>query len=121
MVVSATTARLVGGLNRAGKIVGEYMRGAVQKTAPPRNLAARRPAEAHGIPSVGRIATLFIGQSYGFIRLANRREVFFHRSDLSNGVSFNKFAVGDTVTFELLEDRVSGPRAVQVELQQPRR
>jgi cold shock CspA family protein len=79
-----------------------------------------RPADVRGTPSVGRIATLFIGQSYGFIRLANGRAVFFHRSDLRDGVSFNRFAVGDNVTFELLEDRVSGPRAVQVEPQLPR-
>lgn len=97
------------------------MQGAVHKTAPVRNVAAGRPADARGTPSVGRIATLFIGQSYGFIRLANRRDVFFHRSDLCNGVSFNQFAVGDDVAFELLEDRVSGPRAVQVEPQPTRR
>jgi cold shock CspA family protein len=64
--------------------------------------------------------TLFIGQGHGFIRLANRREVFFHRSDVREGTSFNDFAVGDTVGFDLLEDDVSGPRAVQV-VKQPRR
>ena len=84
-------------------------------------MAAGRPADARGTPSAGRIVMLFIGQSYGFIRLANRRDVFFHRSDLSNGVAFNKFAVGDDVTFELLEDKVSGARAVHVEPRQPRR
>jgi len=36
------------------------------------------------------------------------------------GTSFNDFAVGDTVGFDLLEDDVSGPRAVQV-VKQPRR
>ena len=95
-------------------------RGAVGKTAPPFNPAGRRP-ERLGIPSVGRIATLFIGQSHGFIRLANRRDIFFHRSDVRAGVSFNKFATGDSVTFELIEDQVSGPRAVQVQLQRPLR
>jgi cold shock CspA family protein len=58
--------------------------------------------------------TLFIGQGHGFIRLANDREVFFHRSDVQEGTSFNDFAVGDTVRFDLLEDNVSGPRAVRV-------
>jgi cold shock CspA family protein len=64
--------------------------------------------------------TLFIGQGHGFIRLANDREVFFHRSDVRDGVSFNDFAVGDTVGFDLLEDTVSGPRAVQA-ARRPRR
>lgn len=121
MGVSVKSGRSGGGRNRAGKNVGADTRGADRKTAPARNLTAHRPADSRGVPSVGRIATLYIGQSYGIIRLASRRDVFFHRSDLRDGVSFNQFAVGDTVTFELLEDRVSGPRAVRVEPQQPRR
>lgn len=76
--------------------------------------------ERRGTPATGRIVTLFIGQGHGFIRLANNREVFFHRSDLREGVSFNDFAVGDTVRFDLLEDDVSGPRAIQV-ARRPRR
>jgi cold shock CspA family protein len=65
--------------------------------------------------------TLFIGHGHGFIRLADDRDVFFHRSDLREGTSFNEFAVGDNVDFELLEDDVSGPRAVHVEPRRPRR
>jgi cold shock CspA family protein len=68
-----------------------------------------------GTPSSGRIVTLFVGQGYGFIRLTDARNVFFHRSEVREGTSFNDFAVGDTVRFELLEDHVSGPRAMQVE------
>ena len=51
-----------------------------------------------------------IGQGHGFIRLANGQEVFFHRSD-----------VREAVTFELLDDRISGARAVQVDRRKPRR
>jgi cold shock CspA family protein len=65
--------------------------------------------------------TLFIGQGHGFIRLTNARDVFFHRSDLRAGTSFNEFAVGDAVTFEVFEDDVSGPRALRVERRRPRR
>jgi len=101
--------------------VGEQTVGAVRRTAPARTVAAGRPVDRRGAPSVGRIVTLFIGQSHGFIRLANRREVFFHRSDVCEGASFNEFAVDDTVTFELLEDPVSGPRALRVKRQPPRR
>jgi cold shock CspA family protein len=77
--------------------------------------------ERRGIPSSGRIVTLFIGQGHGFIRMATGLDVFFHRSDVREGVSFNGFTVGDAVTFELLEDHVSGPRGVQVEPRRPRR
>jgi cold shock CspA family protein len=87
---------------------------------PARKDAGARPPERQGIPKTGRIVTLFIGQGHGFIRLANDREVFFHRSDVREGTSFNDFAVGDTVRFDLLEDDVSGPRAVQV-ARRPRR
>jgi cold shock CspA family protein len=64
---------------------------------------------------------LFVGQGHGFIRLTDDRQVFFHRSDVREGTSFNEFAVGDAVTFELFEDRVSGPRALRVERRNPRR
>jgi cold shock CspA family protein len=60
---------------------------------------------------------LLIGQAHGFIRVPNDREVFFHRSDVCKGTSFNAFAVGDSVTFELLDDPGSGARAVRVERQ----
>ena len=89
-------------------------RGTVGKAEPARKLAGSRPPERRGIPSTGRIVTLFIGQGHGFIRLTNHREVFFHRSDVREGLSFNDLEVGDTVKFDLLDDDVSGPRAIQV-------
>jgi cold shock CspA family protein len=89
--------------------------------APTRKVATGLPAERRGTPSSGRIVTLFIGQGHGFIRLANGRDVFFHRSDVREGASFNTLAVSDDVTFELLEDDISGPRAVQVDPRRPRR
>jgi hypothetical protein len=76
--------------------------------------SAARPAERRGAAAWGRIVSLLVGQSHGFIRLPDRREVYFHRSDLAEGTSFNDFAVGDAVTFELLEDAVSGARALRV-------
>jgi cold shock CspA family protein len=113
--------RIAGGRSRAGKDVGEHTRGAVRKTAPARKAAAGHPPERRGVPSSGRIATLFIGQGHGFIRLASGRDIFFHRSDVREGTSFNEFVVGDTVTFELLEDHVSGPRALKIERRRSRR
>lgn len=92
----------------------------VPRTAPLFNIAGR-PPERPGLPSVGRIATLRIGKSHGYIRLANGRDIFFHRSDVRAGVSFNGFTPGDSVTFQLIDDQVSGPRAVQVQPRRPLR
>jgi cold shock CspA family protein len=100
--------------------VDEHTRGAVRKTTPARKPAAARPVEHRGTPSSGRIVTLFIGQGHGFIRLASGGDVFFHRSDVREGTSFNDFSLGDAVTFELFEDHVSGPRALRVERRRSR-
>lgn len=72
------------------------------------------PARPRGTSS-GRIIKLMIGQRHGFIRLRNHREVFFHRSDLGDGTSFGELVVGDLVTFELVDDPISGPRALSVQ------
>jgi cold shock CspA family protein len=100
--------------------VGDRDRGAAGKAMPARKLPGGRPPERRGVPRTGRIVTLFVGQGHGFIRLSSDREVFFHRSDVREGTSFNDFAVGDVVQFDLLEDDVSGPRAIQV-ARRPRR
>ncbi len=68
--------------------------------------------------ATGRIIKLMVGQGYGFVRLPNRREIFFHRSDLREGTSFNGLKIGDAVTFELVEDSISGARAVNVHLRE---
>lgn len=73
-----------------------------------------------GTAAVGRIVKLQVGQGHGFIRLPDGREVYFHRGDVSEGTPFNEFRVGDQVAFEVLEDRVSGARALQVKAR-PRR
>jgi cold shock CspA family protein len=76
--------------------------------------AAPPPQDRRGTPVVGRIATMLVGQGYGFIRLSDAREIYFHRGDLQEGTSFNELHVGDAVDFELLEDSVSGARALRV-------
>ena len=87
-----------------------------------RNGAASRPGkpsrnDPQGRPSTGRIARMLTGQCHGFIRLRDNREVFFHRADVREGTAFNDLQIGDTVTFELLEDAVSGARALRVRRQ----
>jgi cold shock CspA family protein len=80
-----------------------------------------RPNDLRGTPVTGRIVSLMVGQGHGFIRLPNAREVYFHRADLLEGTAFNDFHVGDSVKFELLDDAVSGARALRVSRQKPSR
>jgi cold shock CspA family protein len=89
-----------------------YFSGTVN--VPRRPLQPTQPDGPVGIAATGRITRLFVGQLYGFIRVRNGREVFFHRSDLQDVTAFNTLQVGDVVTFGLIDDRVSGARAVRV-------
>jgi hypothetical protein len=72
------------------------------------------PNARTGRPATGRIVNILFGQGHGYIRVSNAREVYFHRADLQDGTSFNDLQVGDVVRFELLEDHVSGARALRV-------
>jgi cold shock CspA family protein len=76
--------------------------------------SAARPLDLHGRPAAGRISTLLVGQGHGQIRCRDGRLIFFHRADLHEGTAFNDLQVGHAVMFELLDDRVSGPRALRV-------
>ena len=64
---------------------------------------------------------MLVGQSHGFIRLTDKSEVYFHRADLQDGTAFNDLRIGDAVKFELLEDSVSGARALSVVRRKPSR
>jgi cold shock CspA family protein len=101
--------------------VTQYFYSAARKAAPLRKPAPLRPQELRGVWTTGWIAKLLVGQGHGFIRLPDDREVFFHRSDVREGASFNDFAVNDSVTFELFEDAVSGARALRVSRRRSRR
>jgi cold shock CspA family protein len=100
--------------------VEDVKRGAARRVAPARPGAAPAATVRRGIRSGGRIVSLQVGQGHGFIRLADHRDVFFHRSDVRDGNSFNDFAVGDAVLFELYDDAVSGPRALDVQRRRAR-
>ena|SRR5713101_423846 len=69
--------------------------------------------DPRGAPTTGQIVKIVRGQGHGFIRAADRREVFFHRADVTEGV-FNDLVTGDPVVFEVIEDRLSGTRAARV-------
>ena len=88
----------------------DYFYGVGRKGAPTRSGKPSQNAP-RGRPATGRIAKILIGQGHGFIRLRDDREIFFHRGDVREGTAFNDLHIGDTVTFELLEDSVSGARA----------
>jgi len=72
------------------------------------------PRPAGGARTGGTITRIVVGQGYGFIRLRDRREVFFHRADLDEDTKFNTLQAGELVAFELIADDISGPRAVRV-------
>ncbi len=101
--------------------MAEYFYGAARKVAPRASRMPARPPDRRGTASAGRIAKLCVGQGHGFIRLTNDREVYFHRADVCEGSSINDFVLGEPVMFELLEDAVSGARALKVQRRSARR
>ena len=72
-----------------------------------------QPLPERGRPRTGGVLRIARGQGQGYIRLEDGRDVFFDRRDLID-VGFNDLVVGDSVAFELIDDRFSGPRAVLV-------
>jgi cold shock CspA family protein len=71
------------------------------------------PVERRALPATGRILAVTVGQGTGFIVGAGGK-VFFHRSDVQAPTSINDLELGDAVEFDLVDDTVSGPRAVRV-------
>ena len=88
-----------------------YAKGRTRAPTPSGKPSQNEPC---GSPATGRIAKIFVGQGHGFIRLRGDREIFFHRADVHEGTAFIDLRIGDAVTFDLLEDSVSGARALRV-------
>ena len=55
-----------------------------------------------------------LNTGYGFIKLEEGKDVFFHANNLVN-VAFDDLKEGETVTFDI-EDSEKGPKAVNVTL-----
>lgn len=72
------------------------------------------PSQATGVSGCGQIVRLYTGQCHGAIRMADGRQIWFHRNDMAEPATFNDFVVGDSVAFDLLEDQISGARALRV-------
>jgi cold shock CspA family protein len=77
-----------------------------------KNAAPSKPAYA-GQAMTGRIKRAVGGQGSGIIT-ASVGDVFFHKSDVQG--DYWELKPGDRVTFELLDDTISGPRAQHVKM-----
>lgn len=60
----------------------------------------------------GTVKRVIRDRGFGFIRSAEGREIFFHRSSLQN-LNFDTLKEGDAVEFDV-EDGPKGPRAIAV-------
>ena len=86
-------------------------------------LAMTRPTRENQEPPpagerlTGKIKSLSTGQGTGYIRTRDGRDFFFHKHDV-DAKAYNDLTVGVSVSFEVIEDVISGARAQRV---QPRR
>jgi cold shock CspA family protein len=62
---------------------------------------------------VGRVKSVLRGQGTGYIRDDTGRDLFFHKGDVLNK-GYNDLEVGVTVRFEIIDDPISGARALQI-------
>ncbi len=71
----------------------------------------RGDVKAHEAPPHGRIAKLFPDDGYGFVRMADGQEIYFHRNAVV-GAAFEKLAVGAEVRVSVHDDESDkGPQA----------
>ena len=65
----------------------------------------------------GTIVRLVRDRGFGFIRMENGQEVFFHATGMA-GFPFDNLVEGQTVTFDIEQDtRGRGQRAVRVQVE----
>jgi cold shock CspA family protein/ribosome-associated translation inhibitor RaiA len=71
----------------------------------------RGDVKLHEAPPQGRIAKLFPDEGYGFVRLNDGQEIYFHRNAVI-GAAFEKLKVGAEVRVSVHEDESDkGPQA----------
>ena len=61
----------------------------------------------------GRIKSFVRGQGTGYIRDQAGRDIFFHKGDVVDK-GYNDLEVGADVTFEIIDDPISGARAQKI-------
>ena len=66
-----------------------------------------------GRATTGKITQLTHGKLCGVIRSVEGQNVFFHGRDLE-GARYSDMELGGAVSFELIDDRVSGARAAKI-------
>ena len=89
----------------------------VAVSKPPRENQEPLPA---GERLTGKIKSLSTGQGTGYIRTRDGRDFFFHKHDV-DAKAYNDLKVGVTVSFEVIEDIISGARAERVRARRPLR
>ena len=67
----------------------------------------------------GTIKRLIADRGFGFLRTAEGKDLFFHRSELQ-GVDYNSLRERQEVEFEMGKGRDGRPQAVKVRLAQPK-
>lgn len=65
---------------------------------------------------VGKIKTIVSDRKFGFIRVQDGTEYFFHKSDLDSSLDFDELEVGVQVEFDTVPQSGRGPRAARVKL-----
>jgi CspA family cold shock protein len=63
--------------------------------------------------SKGTIKRIITNRGYGFIQTEEKGDIFFHATDLLNGVSFDSLTEGQQVEFEI-KPTSRGLRAINV-------
>jgi cold shock CspA family protein len=62
---------------------------------------------------LGRIKSFVRGQGTGYIRDSRGRDVFFHKGDVVDK-GYNDLEVGAQVSFDVIDDPISGARAQKI-------
>jgi len=65
--------------------------------------------------SKGTIKRIITNRGYGFIQTGEKGDIFFHATDLLNGVSFDSLTEGQQVEFEI-KPTSRGLKAISIRL-----
>lgn len=72
---------------------------------------SRGDVKTHEAPQHGEVARLFPREGYGFIKMADGREVYFHRNSVT-AAGFDRLEIGDEVRLTVAEgESPRGPQA----------
>jgi CspA family cold shock protein len=67
--------------------------------------------------ATGSIVRLVRDRGFGFIRMDNGQEVFFHATGVTGSTPYDNLSEGQTVTYDVEQDtRGRGQRAVNVQV-----